>query len=275
MKILVTGDQGFVGRHLMDALDDSNHEFIGIDRKTGVNISIRSEIYKELLSKDFFPDLIVHLAASCSTPLSIKNPKQDFQDNVVGTFEICNLARACNSKLIFTSSCKAFTGTPYGTSKAVGEMYVREYGDTFDLKYVINRPGTIYGPGQDGSEESGWLGWFIKASITNQPITIYGDGTQSRDVLHVRDYVSLLMRQIDDFERYSGKVYKVGGGKENELSLLQTLDLLMYPNFKHEKPRKGDVKRFVANNSVPKWSPKIGYKEGIQETIKYYKEILT
>jgi len=222
-------------------------------------------------------DMIIHLAANCSTPKSIENPKQDFNDNALATFKICEISRKLNVPVIFTSSCKVHPNkrgerAPYGLSKYVGELYLKEYKKMYGTKFIINRPGTLYGPGQEGSPESGWLSWFIKAKRENLPITIFGDGTQSRDVLFISDYVNLLIDQIEHFGDYEREEpYEVGGGIENEITLLKLLEFLEYKDYNFDSERKGDVKRFVSDNkdisSVKNWRPLVLWQEGVKQTL--------
>ncbi len=139
----------------------------------------------------------------------------------------------------------------------------------YGVDYLTNRPGTIYGPGQDCSPESGWLSWFVRASREKLPITIYGDGKQSRDVLWVEDYVDLLVDQINNWKKYHMRTYEVGGGEENEVTLLQVLKFLKYKNYAFAPERLGDMKRFVSDNnfvsSVNGWKPAMGWKEGVKK----------
>lgn len=259
----------------MKALKNSKHTILGIDKKSNCDISDAHLFFKTVLGWGK-PDLIVHLAATCSTQKSIDNPYQDFKDNVIATFNVCELAKDVGSKLIYISSCKAKPNkygsrAPYGLSKYIGELYTQEYALDFGLKYIINRPGTVYGPGQENSPESGWLSWFMRASKENLPITILGDGQQSRDVLYVSDIIDLLVDQIENFDKYKGRVYEIGGGLKNEITLLQALDFLKYKNYSFGPERIGDVKRFVSDNklanSINGWKPKINWKNGIKETI--------
>lgn len=272
MKILITGHKGFVGTHTTRALN--KHDIVGIDKKAGGDITAEKFLHE---ASSFKPDMIVHLAADCSTTRSITNPALTFKDITVGNFVICELARITGAKVLYTSSCKAKRNphgirTPYGLAKYVGELYLEEYGKVFGVDYLINRPGTIYGPGQEGSAESGWLSWFIKASKENFPIIIYGDGKQSRDVLWVDDYVRLMVDQVDNWDKYQkwGKTFEVGGGEKNEVNLLDVLKFLKYDNFTHEKARVGDMRRTVSDNvvtTVNDWEPKIGWEEGIRKLL--------
>lgn len=279
MDTMITGSSGFVGKHLVNRLGDLNYNVAQIDKKMGININ-NGGIQR--VANDFKGNLemIVHLAANCSTSNSIDDPESDFDDNVRATFQVGELARKLQIPIIFTSSCKVHPNpegarAPYGLSKYVGELYLQEYDLIYGVKSIINRPGTIYGPGQEGSPESGWLSWFIKAKKENLPITIFGDGKQSRDVLFIDDYINLLVDQIQNFNLYArSKPYEVGGGLENEITLLQGLDLLKYSNYTFSEERKGDVKRFVADNTgvsnINGWKPLVPYQKGLIKTLDSY-----
>ena len=272
MRILITGNRGFVGTHLVKLLK-GGYELYGADRKDGLDITSNDFLFSASKIK---PDLIVHLAATCSTSKSLKDPVQDFKDNALGTLMVCEVARITGAKILYTSSCKVepnpdLLRTPYGLSKYVGELYIQEYCGLYGIEYVINRPGTIYGPGQDASPESGWLSWFIKAKKENLPVVVSGTGRQTRDVLWVEDYVALLVDQVKNWKKYQGLTYDVGGGIENEVSLLQVLKFIGYRNYKFGPPRLGDVKHFVSDNKLlsfqGNWKPKVGWKEGIKKLL--------
>jgi CDP-paratose 2-epimerase len=132
--------------------------------------------------------------------------------------------------------------------------------DAQGLRYVINRPGTIYGPGQEGSAESGWIAWFLKAKREGLPVVINRPGTQIRDLLHVTDYVKLLVAQIVAFGEFEGKVWDVGGGWENAVTVLEMADYLKL-DWKFGPERYGDDLEYVGYNATPYWRPKIRWKE--------------
>src|ERR1017187_6344869 len=166
-KILVTGSEGFIGGHLFNRLPN----VVGMDKKNGSSTTdyylLRGTIEKH------HPDIIVHLGANCSTQISLRDPKLDFTDNVIGTFNVCEVARQYNIPIIFNSTMKVYPGedwiiTPYGLSKLVGEQYIKMYHDLYGLEYIINRPSSVYGPNQEGSEDGGWFTWFIKAYVQNK-----------------------------------------------------------------------------------------------------------
>ena len=272
MKILISGHQGFIGTHLVKVLKE-NHELFGADKKVGMNITSDGFL---LAASKIKPQVIVHLAAECSTAKSISDPFTDFKNNAIGTFMVCEMARITGAKILYTSTCKViqnFEGlrTPYGLSKYVGELYLKEYNGIYGVEYVINRPGTIYGIGQNASPESGWLSWFIKAKKDNRPITIFGDGNQIRDVLWVEDYVKLLVDQIEHWEKYAGMTFDVGGGEKNAVSLLQILSFLKYKNYKFAPRRQGDIDSFISDNNLVQgingWKPSINWEEGIKRLL--------
>ena len=170
MKILITGSGGFIGSHLMKALDKTKHTKLGVDKKFGIDITNFQPFFTASMRlMGGKPDLIVHLAAQTSTKQSIEKPQLDFNDNVIGTFNVCEVARFSEAKVIYISSRKATLGAeckgaPYGLSKYVGELYFKEWAKSYGIKPLITRLGNVYGPGQEGSAESFWLAWFIEAS---------------------------------------------------------------------------------------------------------------
>ena len=276
MKLLITGHQGFIGGHLLKRYPNA----LGMDKKSNYSTA---EYHKLKNTVEFeSPDLIVHLGANCSTQISLRDPQLDFIDNVIGTFNVCEVARRYNIPIIFNSSMKVYPGedwiiTPYGLSKLVGEQYIKMYHDLYGLEYIINRPSSIYGPNQDGSEDGGWFTWFIKAYVQNKTITLFGDGTQSRDVLYIDDCVDLLVDQIENFDLYKNNEYDFGGGQDNLLSLNTLLDTLDYHRIIEDKKLPGDVQHFVndniAVNNINGWSPKIGWNEGLERTKEWLAQL--
>ena len=193
----------------------------------------------------------------------------------MGTFNVCEIARKYNIPVIFNSTMKVYPGedgliVPYGLSKIVGEQYIKMYHDLYNLEYIINRPSSVYGPNQEGSEDGGWFTWFIKAYVENKTITLFGDGSQTRDVLYIDDHVDLLIDQIDNFDLYKNNEYDFGGGPENVLSLNDLLKELDYSRIIEADKLPGDVQHFsndnIDINKVNGWSPKVGWREGLERT---------
>jgi len=168
-------------------------------------------------------DVIVHLAGQVAVTTSVTNPRDDFEINALGTFNVLEAARLSGRQPIFlyASTNKVYGGmddvevvedatrwhykdltygaaesqpldfhSPYGNSKGCGDQYTRDYYRIYDLPTVVLRQSCIYGPRQFGIEDQGWLAWFIIAAVMGRPITIYGDGKQVRDVLHVDDLLN-------------------------------------------------------------------------------------
>lgn len=281
MRVLVTGSMGFVGSHMMDALRAKGHEVLGLDKKVGSDITDMEYITKTIDHLFPNPDVILHCAATCSTAKGITDAKDAFLNNTLGTFSMLDYAQKHNiHKFIHISTCKIVEGddgkiTPYGGTKLAAETMVETFKDTYGLDVIINRPGTIYGPGQEGSAESGWVSWFLEAKKHNIKLKIFGDGKQVRDLLYIDDLVELLIDQIENFDLYKNKVYSVGGGEENAVSLLDLLEFLDYDNYVFADARLGDNARFVSPNHIShvnNWSPKTPWQVGVGKTLDYLEE---
>jgi nucleoside-diphosphate-sugar epimerase len=261
MRVLVTGADGFVGRHTVRDFRDRGHKVYGIDKKSGDDLSY-IEIARHAV--DYFePDVIIHHASSCSTPGSVTSPYKTYRDTVMSAAHILEAARPKAVPTIITSSVKARDGmTPYGAAKQMVEIWAREYRTAYKMPVVINRPGTIYGPGQEGSPESGWVAWFLEAKRTDQPVTVNGDGFQVRDLLYVTDYVDLLALQAGNMTFYDGldRIFDIGGGSANAVTVIDMVRFLDL-GYVYGPDRSGDARNYVGYNDVPGWEPKIFWKE--------------
>lgn len=258
MRVVVTGDKGFVGSHLVKALSDIGVQTIGYDKKEMADLS-RFGVAGLLVDDE--PDVIVHLAASCSTAGSIIRPEETFRDTVMTTVTACKAAAELKVPLILTSSVKARDGmTPYGAAKQISETWATEMSKTFGFPLIINRPGTIYGPGQEGSPESGWIAWFLKAKDESIEVTINGNGMQMRDLLHVSDYVALLIKQIEWSRTYAGSIWDVGGGIMNATTVLQMVEYLGL-SYTYGPARYGDADTYIGDNDAPGWEPTVYWKD--------------
>lgn len=265
MKVLVTGHEGFVGRHTVDALHKSGISVIGMDI---LDQNLHSEGTGPDLSKDSIalrgienhsPDAVIHLASRVSTAGSLRDPLDTFRHTARVGVNVIEACRMTGTPVIITSSVKARdpATTPYGISKRFVEMWAQ---DAQGLRYAINRPGTIYGPGQEGSPESGWIAWFLRARAEKLKVTINRPGTQIRDLLHVKDYVRLLLIQLQHFDKFEGKVWDVGGGWENAVTVLEMAEHLGL-DWEFGPVRYGDEQEYVGYNATPGWRPKIRWEE--------------
>lgn len=285
MNILVTGAAGFIGGHLVRQLDVRGHTVASADKRHGHPTSDLAAFTRTVEASE--PDVIVHLGASCSTQVSLADPAADFHDNAVGAFNVAEAARRAGGiPVLFTSSIKVYPGpdgliAPLGQSKLVGEQYLRLYGDLYGLPHVILRPSTVYGPGQDGTAEAGWVTWFLRAILEGKQITIHGDGTQSRDILSIGDFTKLLVDIVENFDAYQGRTYDVGGGPDNELGLLDLVHRLEQEtstraDVVHDERLPGDLQRVVADNTdisgVRGWKPTTSWVDGVRSTLDWIGE---
>lgn len=278
MKALVTGGAGFVGCNYAWHLLNKAYEVVVFDNfARGSSCSYNVEWLKshpnsdklsiirgnvkdyELLSKSAKDcDLIVHTAAQVSVPLSVSNPRNDFECNTLGAFNVLEVARGSRLDpiVIYTSSNKVYGmpnaelieldrrydfkellkgvdefhslkgEEPYGVSKIVGDLYARAYNLRYGLKTVAFRCSCMYGPHQWGKEEQGWVAWFCIAFAVEHPITIFGNGKQVRDLIYVEDVIRAFDLAIKNIKHVAGESLNLGGGKENAVSLLEVIDFL-------------------------------------------------
>jgi len=197
-------------------------------------------------------DIIVHLAGQVAVTTSVTNPRDDFEANALGTFNALEAARLSQRDPIFiySSTNKVYGGmddveiieeatrwlykdltkgcaetqpldfhSPYGCSKGTVDQYVRDYARIYGLRSVVFRQSCIYGPRQFGVEDQGWLAWMMIAAVTGKQITVYGDGKQVRDVLHVYDLLDGYDAAIEKIDQAKGQVYNMGGGTRNLLAI--------------------------------------------------------
>jgi CDP-paratose 2-epimerase len=144
--------------------------------------------------------------------------------------------------------------TPYGCSKGGADQYVLDYAKTFGLPTVVFRMSCIYGPHQHGTEDQGWVAHFLLRALAGEPVTVYGDGAQVRDVLHVTDLVDAMLRVHADADRLAGTAFNVGGGPGHTLSLLELLALIdalggERPDASFAEERAGDQRWYVSDTT--------------------------
>jgi UDP-glucose 4-epimerase len=306
VKILVTGGAGFIGSHVVDAYITAGHEVAVLDnvstgRAENVNpaatlhrVDVRELPAVQAAIASFKPDVVNHHAAQSEVPKSVADPGYDAQVNVVGGL---NVLRACvdNSvrKVIFSSTGGALYGepdivpadedhplrplSPYGTSKVAFEQYLGMFDRTFGLRYTTLRYANIYGARQDfAAEEGRVIAIFASRMIEGRPVTIDGDGNQSRDMLHVGDVATANLAAL---EKGDGGTYHISTGIPVTINdLFRKLALLteykLEPRF--GPPRKGDVYRIALDNTRARnelgWEPRILLEEGLQLTVEYFRE---
>ena len=259
-------------------------------------------------------DNVYHLAAQVAVTTSVVRPRLDFEINALGTFNVLEAVRQANPDafVLFSSTNKVYGAlehepvvmkgkryefkrlkkgvsekmnldfhSPYGCSKGTADQYVRDYSRIYDLKTVVLRQSCIYGPRQFGVEDQGWVAWFTIATLLERPITIYGNGKQVRDLLHSDDLIDAFLTAGKKKQKSIGKVYNVGGGYKNSLSLLQFLEMLekelgrKIPR-KFDAIRPGDQPIYISDNSLIKkelgWEPEISAKKGLKQLVGWVRE---
>jgi CDP-paratose 2-epimerase len=229
---------------------------------------------------------VLHLASQVAVTQSVIDPREDFEINALGTFNVVDAVRrhAPEAALLYASTNKVYGGmegvgivragrryayadyphgipesfpldfhSPYGCSKGAGDQYVRDYARIYGLRTLALRQSCIYGQRQFGVEDQGWVAHFVIATVLERPIAIYGDGMQVRDVLHIDDLVAAYQAGIDRIDEVRGEVFNLGGGPENTLSVWAEFGPLLEELAGRPVPvnygpwRPGDQRVFVAD----------------------------
>ncbi len=269
MRILVTGGAGFIGSHLARHFAARGAQVVVFDNLSRLGSELNLEwVKRESPSAEFVRgdvrdaesleraaggcQVIFHLAAQVAVTTSVEDPRQDFEINALGTFNVLEAARRAGTQplVVYTSTNKVYGGmqgaaveerggryayadmpqgvgedwpldfySPYGCSKGAGDQYVRDYARIYRLPTVVFRQSCIYGERQFGIEDQGWLAHFAISAVLGRPITIYGDGKQVRDVLFVEDLLEAFERAVERIDTVRGQVYNIGGGPSKTLAV--------------------------------------------------------
>ena len=287
---------------------------------TFVRADIRDSDAVEKTIKQYKPNVIAHLAGQVAMTTSLQDPRMDFAINGMGTLNVLESVRLHlpDTIVLYSSTNKVYGSldglnyretdlryelidhpngldeslqldghSPYGCSKLTGDQYVRDYSRMFGLRTVVFRHSSMYGGRQFATYDQGWIGWFCQKALEmknpqSSIFTISGDGKQVRDVLHARDLVQVYLQAVKHIDKSSGKIYNIGGGMENSLSLLELFKMLEdntgFPMRYEKLPwRHGDQKVFVANvrkaESDLNWVPTVSKQDGIREMMDWSREI--
>lgn len=172
-----------------------------------------------------------------------------------------------------------FPHSPYGASKASGDLYCQEYYHIYGVPTVVNRMSCVYGLYQKGVEDQGWIDWFIQAKINNLPLNIYGNGKQVRDCVFGADIANLYLLELENINKIKGQVFNIGGGIKHTISLLETVEFLNNKadkkfKLKYKPWRLADQKIYINDISKIKkilnWEPKVSVLDGINEIWNQY-----
>jgi len=257
---------------------------------------------------------VYHLAAQVAVTTSFDDPLDDFRTNVEGTIRLLEELRRLDEPpfLLFTSTNKVYGSlpdlelelnadrwepaddeirtsglsearpldfcTPYGCSKGAADQYVLDYAKSFGLPAVVFRMSCIYGPHQHGNEDQGWVAHFAIRTLEREPITLYGDGGQVRDILFVDDLVDAMMLARDHARDTAGKAFNMGGGPSNAVSLHEILDRIAdltgtAPEISFAEERPGDQRYYVADTGrfrgVTGWRPLVAAPDGVERLVRW------
>ena len=331
-KIVITGGAGFIGCNLANKFAKSCKKVVLLDnfsrpgckenvewlKQRNKNIEVvKADIVKdqkklEETVKD--SEAVYHFAAQVAVTTSVSEPRKDFEENALGTFNVLEAVRknADNAAFFYSSTNKVYGGmekvkvvernnryeyekfakgipetmnldfhSPYGCSKGCADQYTRDYARIYGMNTVVFRQSCIYGQRQFGIEDQGWVAWFTIASALGKKLTIYGDGKQVRDVLHIDDLAEAYWTATEKIGKAKGQIFNIGGGSKNTMSLLELLAYLeeffgKKIDVKYSDWRPGDQPVYVSDiskaESVLGWTPKIGVKNGVQKLYRWVKK---
>jgi len=304
MKVLVTGGAGFIGRWVVKKLLEDRHEVWVLDdlsngRKENLDDFAGHSGLKEFrmgdikdrdvlasLFRDRF-DICYHLAASINVQDSIDDPGTTFNNDVIGTFNVLEECRKNGTKMVFMSTCMVYDramneegidekwptkpASPYAGSKIAGENMVLSYYYAYGLPTVVIRPFNTYGPFQKSSGEGGVVAIFIKRQLEGETLNIYGDGTQTRDLLYVEDCARFAV-EAGYSDKVNGEIVNAGLGRDisiNDLAMLIAGSKDRIKHVPHIHPQS-EIPKLLCNYTKAKkllgWEPKVTLEEGISRT---------
>jgi UDP-glucose 4-epimerase len=303
VKALVTGGAGFIGSHLVDSLLDDGHRVVVIDDlSTGSLANLEGAVergarfvHADIRDRDRVvelvgekPDLIFHLAAQMDVRRSVADPVYDGDVNILGTINLLEAARDAEARFVFASTGGAIYGeghdrdlpfvesaplrpdSPYGQSKLAGEGYCTLYRRLYGVDTVSLRLGNVYGPRQNPRGEAGVIAMFCGRLVRRQPVTVFGDGTQTRDYVYIDDVVNALVTAGGSGVEGA---YNVGTGRQTSvLDLVSSLSEIYAfsdrPEFVAE--RVGEILRTAISPAKVEadlgWRPAIQLEDGLTKT---------
>ncbi|KFA88608.1 NAD-dependent epimerase/dehydratase family protein [Archangium violaceum] len=304
MKVLVTGGAGFIGSHVCDAFVRAGHEVIALDnlssgRKENLDPRVRLEVMDirapeaAQLIRAERPQVMCHLAAQMDVRRSVEDPRFDAEANILGFLNLLEASRVAGvQKVVFSSTGGAIYGeqdvfpapethatrpvSPYGVSKASGELYLGYYKAQYGMNYVALRYANVYGPRQNPHGEAGVVAIFCQRLLGGRECTIYGEGKQTRDFVYVEDVARANVLAVE--KDYSGAI-NIGTGVETDINRLYTL---VAQPAGVDKPalrapgKPGEQLRSCVDNTLARrvlgWQPSVELPEGLRRTVSFFRE---
>jgi UDP-glucose 4-epimerase len=302
VRALVTGGAGFIGSHITDALLGAGHTVTVIDdlsrgRREQVNTTaafVELDITTPALAAAFAaarPDVVFHAAAQIDVRESVRDPLHDADVNVVGTVNVLRAAVDTGARrVVFASSGGAIYGdteviptpedhpclpeSPYGTAKLCAEAYGGTFSRQAGVEFVALRYANVYGPRQDPHGEAGVVAIFATRLVHGEPVVINGDGTQTRDYVHVHDVVRANLAAVDG----PAGIYNIGTGVETDVNTLYRMLAAasgVTASAEHGPAKPGEQRRSCLDTSAARarlgWTATIGFDEGVQSTVDYFR----
>ena len=303
MKILVTGGAGFIGSHVVDACLAAGHDVLVVDNLcTGKreNLNPRARFHElDILDtkaadliRDERPDVVNHHAAQMDVRRSVADPLFDARTNVLGTIALLEASRQAGvKKVLFVSSGGAVYGeqetfpapethptwpvSPYGVSKRSGELYCHFYFAEYRMPFVAFRYANVYGPRQDPHGEAGVVAIFSGRMLRGEPVTVNGDGTQTRDYVFVGDVARMSLLAL---ERDATGPVNIGTGIETDVNQLARTLLEVSGSrseVRHGPAKAGEQRRSVVDirraADVFGWRPEVSLRDGLARTLEFFR----
>jgi CDP-paratose 2-epimerase len=324
--ILVTGGAGFIGSNLADALAREGHDVLIYDALSRPGVERNASWLQErhgarvtLIKADIRDDAelrravaeagaVFHFAAQVAVTTSLDDPRDDFEINLLGTFNLLEAIRAKRdaTPVVFASTNKVYGDlldldfaleangytpteprirdhgigedrpldfhTPYGVSKGAADQYMLDYARSYGIPATVLRMSCIYGQRQMGTEDQGWVAHFLIRALNGEPITLYGDGHQVRDICDVSDAVTAYLAAWRAIDRVQGRAFNLGGGPANAVSLRVLLEHIgtligREPEVSFSDWRAGDQRYFVADtralDAMLGLAQRVGWRDGV------------
>lgn len=316
MRALVTGAAGFIGSTVVDRLLDADYQVVGIDNLSTGSITnldkafqsntrrcrrftfVQADVQAPELAgivTGSNPDVIFHLAAQVDVRVSVADPQFDARSNVLGTINVCEASRRAGvRRIVYAASGGSRYGepavlpvdegtevgplSPYGVAKLAGELYLAAYARMYDMAPVCLGLSNVYGPRQNPHGEAGVVAIFGSAMVAGRPVTIYGDGTASRDYVYVDDVAAAFVRAGQASDNVTG-TYNIGTGEQTTVNDVHRLIAAMLdgcPPPCYAPSRTGELQAIALDSTKARidlgWRPAVDIVEGIGSTVAWLRE---